>query len=99
MSFLVTTPAVLRRAAEGVEAVRDRTVEINRVGVPVLAAVVAPAGDVVSQKAANYLKSHAKEYEKTIARAVAVLGRFSGALSASAEAYSTTEVDNRATLS
>ncbi|KLO33582.1 PE family protein [Mycobacterium haemophilum] len=94
MPFLVTAPEMLTRAAEGVHTLVDRTVEINDEAAPVLTAVLPPAADAVSTKAAAYLAMHATQYEETIVAATEILLRFIKALSSSAAAYSTAEIDN-----
>ncbi|KLO25639.1 PE family protein [Mycobacterium haemophilum] len=100
MSYVVTAPEALRRAAAKVRQLRQRAVDVNAESeTPAITAVVAPALDDDSERVATYLVRYGKQYRQTIAAAAAILEEFAVALDAGAAKYSAAEVDNITALS
>ncbi|AKN16045.1 PE family protein [Mycobacterium haemophilum DSM 44634] len=95
MSYVVTVPEALQKAAATVRALRDRAILANSESVsPEITAVVAPALDADSKRTAAYLVRKGQQYRQTIVAAAVILEEFAAALDAGAAQYSATEVDN-----
>ncbi|WP_231584683.1 PE domain-containing protein [Mycobacterium haemophilum] len=77
---------------------RERAVDVTaESGAPAIAAVVAPALDADSKRAATYLVRYAQQYQQTIAAAAIILEEFTLALDAGANRYATAKADNNIT--
>ncbi|AKN16440.1 PE family protein [Mycobacterium haemophilum DSM 44634] len=99
MSFLSTAPEALNDAATETRKIRAEAVTVDAAAAPTITAVVAPAPDPDSQRAAEHLVRHAQQYSETIAAAAAILEEFALALDAGADQYTATEADNAKTMS
>ncbi|KLO25634.1 PE family protein [Mycobacterium haemophilum] len=95
MSYVVTVPEALQKAAATVRALRDRAILANSESAsPEITAVVAPALDADSQRVAAYLVQKGQQYRQTIVAAAEILEEFALALDAGAAKYATTEANN-----
>ncbi|AKN16037.1 PE family protein [Mycobacterium haemophilum DSM 44634] len=95
MSYVVTVPEALQKAAATVRQLRERAISANaESAAPEITAVVAPALDADSKRVAAYLVRKGQQYRQTIAAAAVILEEFAAALDAGAAQYSAAEVDN-----
>lgn len=100
MSYMATVPEALQRAAAKVRQFRERAADASAESAsPEITAVVAPALDVDSQRAAAYLVRYGQQYRQTIAAAAVILEEFALALDAGAAKYAAAEADNITALS
>ncbi|WP_454561113.1 PE family protein [Mycobacterium haemophilum] len=94
LSGLSVQPRTLTRAAGALRGIGEDMVASGAEANRVTAAVVAPGGDQVSTEVAACLCAQAADYRRVSDRAAVILEEFAASLSASAEAYSTSETDN-----
>ncbi|KLO25630.1 PE family protein [Mycobacterium haemophilum] len=100
MSYVVTVPEALQKAAATVRALRERAISANSESAsPEITAVVAPALDADSRRVAAHLVQKGQQYRQTIAAAAVILEEFAAALDAGAAKYSAAEADNITALS
>ncbi|KLO28929.1 PE family protein [Mycobacterium haemophilum] len=91
-------PEALKTAATDVRAASAHVVEFNGQVSSALTGVAAPAIDVLSQKAAAFLRMYTEQYQQTLAQGMAILDQFSEVLAHSSAAYSTAEDNNAETF-
>ena len=97
--FLVTSPEALENAAAEVRNMSAEMVAADAGAAPVITAVVAPAPDPDSERAAEYLVRHAQQFSEVFAEATEIFEKFALALGAGADKYAATEADSVKALS
>ena len=94
MSFVTTVPEAMKTAASALHNIGDQMADSSAVAGKVMTAVVAPGADEVSQRVVGFVRTFAADYHEVSLRAQTAYDLFVTSLSDSAEAYSSTEVDN-----
>jgi hypothetical protein len=94
MSFLITQPQMLTRAARDLQAIGSALSARNAAASAPTTGVVPAGADEVSALTAAQFAAHAQIYQAVSAQAAAVHDMFVGTLAASADSYADAEAAN-----